>query len=200
MAEQLETAPATPATSDAKPYRRVIDLGGGAGPEVFEGITMEELADKLADAKGHASKKIREQEAELRDWRTRGEKDATVEAFVAEHGDYLNGDKNAELMRLKLNELGLPVTSENLEKAYTHLKERGFLELRTEEVSATGKAQEAPKAEATQQRTRKTSGISTQSSRAVPPANTEPSEHDLYTMPLEKLRALSNKQTRASGW
>src|SRR5258706_387999 len=96
---QLETAPAT---SDAKPYRRVIDLGGGAGPEVFEADSNEELVDKLADAKQHASKKIREQEAELRDWRAKGEKNETIENFVATHPDYENDERNAELMRMRL--------------------------------------------------------------------------------------------------
>jgi hypothetical protein len=41
-------------------YRREIDLGDGSGKQVFEGATLEELVDKLANAQTHATKKIRE--------------------------------------------------------------------------------------------------------------------------------------------
>ncbi len=193
---QHETAPAAT-------HRRVID-----GGEVFEADDLETLADKLADAKGHATKKIREQEAELREWRAKGEKNETVEAFVAAHGDYQNdgaaGDKNGELMRMKLAELGLPVTSENLSKAYSHLKQSGLLTLKGEEAhSDTDDKTKEPeriaqaKVEPTPQRTNKTSGISTQSRPSAVPQNTEPSEDDAYSMPLDKLRQLSNKQMAA---
>jgi hypothetical protein len=47
-------------------YRRVVDIGDGVDPEIFEANSLEELLDKIADAKGHATKKIRQQEAELR--------------------------------------------------------------------------------------------------------------------------------------
>lgn len=50
----------------AKPFRREIDLGDGSGKQVFEGDTWEELADKLADAQLHATKKIAEQDTELK--------------------------------------------------------------------------------------------------------------------------------------
>jgi hypothetical protein len=46
-------------------YRRVIDIGDGAGPEVFEAESLEELVDKIAEGKKHASQKIREQQKEL---------------------------------------------------------------------------------------------------------------------------------------
>jgi hypothetical protein len=47
-------------------YRKVIDLGDGAGKQVFEGATPEEVMDKLAEAQAHATRKIREQAAELK--------------------------------------------------------------------------------------------------------------------------------------
>lgn len=64
--EPLLFSETAPATSDAKPFRKVLDLGGGAGAEVFEANTLEELVDVIADAKLHASAKIRQQEATIR--------------------------------------------------------------------------------------------------------------------------------------
>src|SRR5579859_5622922 len=57
--------------------RRELDLGDGAGIEVFEaeGATekeaLEALADKIAEGKRNATKKIRDQELELRELRSR---------------------------------------------------------------------------------------------------------------------------------
>jgi hypothetical protein len=52
-----------------KLYRRVVDIGDGVDPEVFEANSLEELVDKIADAKKHATKKIREQETSLRKYK-----------------------------------------------------------------------------------------------------------------------------------
>lgn len=41
-------------------YVREIDLGDGSGVQVFKAPTLEELADKLAEAQVHATRKIRE--------------------------------------------------------------------------------------------------------------------------------------------
>jgi hypothetical protein len=203
--QQLETAPAT----SGKRYRRVIDLGvEGANPEIFEADALEELVDKFADAHLHGTRKIREQAAELRGFRAKGERDQAIENFVATHPDYENDERNAELMRMKLAEMGLSATSENLHKVYLHLKERGFLELKGEEAhsDAIDKAQEPERiaqptrAEPIQQRTKKASGISTQSSRVVPPASTEPSLEDAYELPMDKLKLLANRQMRTPGW
>jgi len=185
----LETAAAIEAAPQGVAVRRVVDLGDGAGPEVFEATapTREEaldiLADKQAEAKLNASKKIREQEAELRDLRARTSEPldpkstadeeyvlaqefskmpkatfrkmfeemtgmkpeefqtmkqaaqayqaatATTEAistFVSMHPDYEDagpiGDKNGTAMKKKLDELKLPVTPENLHRAYSILR------------------------------------------------------------------------------
>lgn len=192
--QQLETAPAA---SVAK-HRRVIDER-----EAFEADSLEELVDKLADAKGHATKKIREQEAELRDWRAKGEKNETIENFVATHQDYENDERNAELMRMRLAELGLPLTTDNLHQAYSHLQQIGALTLRRGTDSRTEESRrtvEPAKVELVPQRTKKASGISTQSSRAVPPANTEPSLEDAYELPMDKLKLLANRQMGARGY
>lgn len=247
-------------------FRRVIDLGEGAGPEVFEAESLEELVDKIADSKQHATKKIREQEAELRDLRaktaeppklkvlsaddeyilsqefqknpsvafrktfkeltgyevedfkdvkqavdavrTAQQTNDAINIFIASHPDYENdgeaGKRNGEAMRMKLAELRVPVTSENLSKAYLHLKQSGLLTLKGEEAhaDAEGKTKDAeriaqPKEEPTQTRTKKVSGISTHNRTAVVPVATEPSEDDAYKMPLEDLRRLANKQLAA---
>ena len=252
--------------------RRELDMGEGAGLEVFEatGATREEaleaLTDKIAESKLNASKKIRQQEAELRDFRARTAEPAKpkeisaddeyviaqelqknpskafrkmfkeltgyevedfssvkqaydaykvgqqanqgIATFIATHSDYEDagkaGERNAELMKMKLAEMGLPGTSENLSKAYSHLKQSGLLTLKGEEAHAdTDDKTKEPeriaqaKVEPTQQRTKKTSGISTQSSRAVAPASTEPSEDDAYKLPMDQLLQLANKQMSA---
>lgn len=47
-------------------FRREIDLGDGSGKQVFEADTLEGLLDKLTEAQFNATKKIREQEARLK--------------------------------------------------------------------------------------------------------------------------------------
>lgn len=55
-----------PAAEEEVVYQRTIDLGDGAGVQVFEGKTMEELVDNLAKAQEHATRKIREQAAAIK--------------------------------------------------------------------------------------------------------------------------------------
>jgi hypothetical protein len=57
---------------DAHIFRRVIDVGGDAGAEVFESDTLEGLVDKIAEGKRNATLKIRTQEAELKKLRATG--------------------------------------------------------------------------------------------------------------------------------
>ena len=155
------------------------------GYEVEDFTSTKQAADAVATAQ-------RQQEA--------------LNTFLATHPDYEDnpangGEKNGQLMRMKLAELRLPVTSENLSKAYSQLKQSGLLLLKSEEahVDATKETKEPvrieqPKAEAAQTRTKKTSTISTHSRVTNAPVNTEPSEDELYKMPMEKLRELANKQ------
>ncbi len=61
--EPAKAAEVTPAVEDEPEevvYRREIDLGDGAGVQVFEGGSYDELIDKLANAQLHATRKIRE--------------------------------------------------------------------------------------------------------------------------------------------
>lgn len=65
MSEQA-TVPVAPQQS----FRVVIPGENGAGDEVFEAQSQEELVEKLRIAKQHATRKIREQEQELTSYRT----------------------------------------------------------------------------------------------------------------------------------
>lgn len=271
--QPVAAAAATPEEDEAPETfiaRRELDLGDGAGMEVFEAegetkeAALEALADKIADAKLNATKKIRQQEAELKDFRARTAeppkpKEVTddeeyvfsqelqkkpvatlkkiwkeitgyemedfvstkqaadavaaaqkntqaINTFIATHPDYeddpkAGGDKNGQLMKMKLAEMGLPCTSENLSKAYSQLKQSGLLTLKGEEAQpgADDKAKETerivqPKVEATPRVTRKTSGISTHSRTTAVPTNAEPSEDEISKMSADKLRELANQQ------
>lgn len=55
-----------PAPDEEVIYERIIDLGDGSGVQVFQAPTMEELIDKLAVAQENATRKIREQAAQLK--------------------------------------------------------------------------------------------------------------------------------------
>lgn len=267
---KVEAAPVEDDAAETFVARREIDLGDGSGVQVFEAEgesekeSLEALADKIADAQRNATKKIREQEAELKELRARTSKppepkqitddeeyvysqelqkkplatlkkmwkeltgyevedfvtakqaaDAVTAAqrstqaintFIATHPDYeddpkAGGDKNGQLMRMKLAEMGLPCTSENLSKAYSQLKQSGLLTLKGEkaESGADDKAKEPerivqPKVEATPRVTKKTSGISTHSRATTVPTNVEPSEDEISKMSLDQLRELGNKQ------
>lgn len=248
---------------------REIDLGDGSGIQVFEAegdsekSALEALADKVIEAQGNATRKIREQETELRSLRARvaeppkpkevsaddeyviaqemaktptvafrkvfkqltgyeiedfadvkkaadavnaaKQSNVAISTFTATHPDYEDdgeaGVRNGAVMRMKLAEMRLPVTSENLSKAYSHLKQSGLLTLKGEEANseATEETVETEriartKVEAAPQRTRKTSTIGTHSRTTAAPVSTDPSEADLYNMPLDKLKELANKQ------
>jgi len=253
--EQLEDEPT--GEPDSKIYRRVIDVGGDAGAEVFEAESLEELVDKIAEAKKHATKKIRDQEAELRKLRTEQPKEKEFTAdeefvisqellakptqafkkmfkeitgaspeefaqikqnidaqskaqaasgaanqFLASHPDFIDSPKNGKLMNMALK--GSEVTLENLNKAYIDLKNSGLLELKDEKAhdgqeptsQPEQRISEKAEAEVPPQRIRKASGLSTRTRNTVTPRSTEPTEQDLYSMPLEQLKELAMRQQK----
>jgi hypothetical protein len=61
-------------------YRRVIDLGDGSGTQIFEAPSMEELVEKLATAQTHATRKIREQAAAIKQAQAPKQVEPTVDA------------------------------------------------------------------------------------------------------------------------
>lgn len=264
-ADDPDPDPEDPDDPNVTVFRATIDLGDGSGVQVFEADTQEELNEKLVEAQINATRKIRQQEAELKDLRSKTavkpqpaeiseddeyvfsqemakhptkairaifkrltgreieefttvgqrldavrdaeEQNQAMTTFLATHEDFddrnqIDGkpNPNGQLMKMKLAELGLPVTSENLHRAYLDLKKSGLLVLKSEEAHADP----APRAEATeriaqptpevtQTRTRRSSGVSSHSRRAAP-ATQEPSEDEAYKMPLDQLRQLANKQ------
>ena len=271
--------PAEDADDDAEVvYRREIDLGDGAGKEVFEAPTIEELLDKIVTAKANATKKIREQEARLKELteqkkvNEQTDKDdefvlsqdmlsrptdavkkafkkatgiditevksladrvkaltdaqsaqteldaqnAAATAFVAEHPEYVANQANGARLSRAINLLIAEVKHSGqqvdypslLLKAYTDLNESGLLELRSPDAEATAEVKAPTGAEKTRigrvpedvaptQRTvRRSSSLTSRANAGAAPKNTEPSEDDLYTMPLDKLKELANRGGR----
>lgn len=122
--------------------------------------------------------------------------------FVDSHPDYVadkdNGQRiTAEVQRLGFNEF----TDESLEKAYQSLKASGLLKLKVEEAGGTTEEETKEpqrivetKVETTQPRSpRKASTVSVRGAGA-PVIKTGPTEDELYSMPLDKLRSMANKQ------
>lgn len=246
--------------SDAQPKtfysERTIDLGDGAGVQVFKGkgdtreAALEDLTDKLAEAQRNATKKIRELNAktkpveqkvspedealysaellktpteafkklfkqvtgvDVEDFKTvtarekafqaGQEKKSAADAFVVGNPEYADTPRNGKLIN-KWCELHNDFSLNGLNKAYQDLSESGLLDAKGEEASVEQKDDKtitriAPKSEETSsQRTRKNSGLSThRSTVSTKPA--EPTEEDMYALPLEELRKRANQQLAA---
>jgi hypothetical protein len=116
-----------------------------------------------------------------------------VNTFLDDHDDYQNdgaaGEKNGKLMRMQLAELGLPATSENLHRAYQLLSESRLLAPKEPVRTEQPRTGVAP-------RGRRVSTISSHSRATAVPINTDPSEAELYRMPIDELKDLANKQLR----
>jgi hypothetical protein len=253
-----ETAPIVPAVQveaerllkeaeNGGPFlvRREIDLGDGSGLEVFEAVgdseaeAWEAWADKITDAKAHATRKIRELAAELRQvkavpttpspepvTKTLEEEVAALKAklatmeqveqartvgaeaadlFLASHPDYENdpskgGQENADRLKFEMDRMKLSYTSENLHKAYATLKQRGLLSLKGEDAGADTPEPEPvkriaePAVETAPPRTRKTFSVNTHNRIPAGATALEPSEDDMYRLPVEELRRRANAQ------
>jgi hypothetical protein len=126
--------------------------------------------------------------------------------FVNTHPLYVADPKNGNGERLvsefqRLHPSATEFTSEGLEKAYSSLAKSGLLVLKTEgaDDAADGKVEviertAQPTTETTQQRSPRSSGISTRNRPAAPVTNQQPSMDEAYSIPLETLRELANKQ------
>jgi hypothetical protein len=127
------------------------------------------------------------------------EKRTAADEFVASNPEFADTPRNGKLIN-KWCELHNDFSLDGLNKAYQDLNESGLLDVKGEEASdeqkkveaETQRIAEAAKASSSQ-RTRKSSGLSTQRRTAVPTPN-GPTEEELYSMPLDKLRGLANKQ------
>lgn len=226
---------------------RTIDVDGEI--KVFRGRgktrseALEDLTDKLAESNKHASRTIREREAELKKSKQNLEDDdfvieqrfkekpaqtvkelvakgiaeeraatqrseAAQNEFVETHPDFIadkstgNGDR---IMQWVKSHGYTEFTVDNLDKAYQDLKKSGLLKLKTTDASGTTEVKEETtqrtadaSTDTTQSRSqKKSSSISTRG--GAPVIKTEPSEDELYSMPMDKLRQLSNDQLAKAG-
>lgn len=130
----------------------------------------------------------------------------SAEAFVKRHPEYKAVPSNGEKMLRYLQVYQLEGTPENLDRAFNELKSSGLLVLNTEESSGTTNEPQPGKATSHTSRIEKagastrtvskvSSGLSARNSaRQVPKA--EPTEDELYAMPLDQLERLANRQLR----
>jgi len=125
------------------------------------------------------------------------------EHFVSTHPDYIPNPENGNRLIAWLKANGLQITRDGLEKGYQDLKSSRLLELKTEGAGGATEAKDGTtqqtaetQSDATQQRSsKKGSTVSVRNgSRTTAAPNTQPSEDDLYSMPIEKLKDLANKQ------
>jgi hypothetical protein len=129
--------------------------------------------------------------------------------WVSSHPEYITSAENGDQIRDWVRDHNYnEFTQENLEKAFEDLSQRGLLKLKTDEASVPTKVETTtvvkaparieqtvtPVVETTPVRSpRKASSVSTIRSSA-PVVKTELTEDDLYAMPMDKLKDLSNKQ------
>lgn len=127
--------------------------------------------------------------------------------FVDSHPDYVADPDNARRITSEVQRLGFTeFTESSLEKAYQSLKASGLLKIKAEEAGGTteDQAKEAQriaetKVEATQPRSPKRS--STVSMRGASPTviKTGLTEDELYALPLDQLKKISNEQLAKAG-
>ena len=151
VVEPVVTEPAKvdpPAATTTEPpapkrFRREIDLGDGSGIQRFEGATLDELVDNLAEAQRNATKKIREQAAQIKAKEqpakppSAEERLANIEAqiawnattveFISAHPDYENTVANGQRLVRYMAAQGIPKTLEGLTQAFNELSESGLL-------------------------------------------------------------------------
>ena len=108
LAESAQEVDVEEEEEEAQPEKwfvREIDLGDGSGKQVFKGRSLEELADRLAEAQTHATRKIRELSQE----RKRTAQEEADNEFVLQQ-ELLN--KPSETLRRKFEEMvGMPIDS-----------------------------------------------------------------------------------------
>ena len=129
------------------------------------------------------------------------------ERFLATHPDFEPCPENGNRVIAWLRTNGYSeYTSEGLEKAYQDLKASGLLKLKSQEADGTTEengegtqriAASKPGTTVVPSR-KKGSTISARAGNLSVPRNVGPTEDELYTMPMDKLKELANKQLSAS--
>lgn len=128
--------------------------------------------------------------------REAADKQAAV-TFVEKNPDYVATPKNGAKIDRYLKTYNLPGTVENIEKAFQDLSESGLLETKKPEGTQGTDTQQQTRIVAVTGHQRKVaSGLSARRTAPVTRA-AGPTQEELETMPLEKLRELSNKELAA---
>ncbi len=89
-------------------YQRRIDLGDGAGVQVFQAPSLEELVDKLVVAQENATKKIRQQQEEINKNRPMVKERSADEEFVI--SQELMSKPTAAFQKLFQETVGMPIS------------------------------------------------------------------------------------------
>lgn len=156
---------------------------------------MRELAKKEAERIAAEERAQRQREEQLNE-----QLRLDSEKFVKDTPEYYVSEKNGKRIVKWLEVEGLAGTYDNIRKAYEDLSESGLLEVRPEEQQQSAEEGEEVetarierKADATVTK-RKVVGGSMSGKRSAPaPKTLEPTEEDLYKMPLAELEALTLK-------
>lgn len=158
-----------------------------------------ETIKKILKANGVDLEDVKESANFVKTQKENSKKKTAADSFVAAHPDYVDNDRNGKLLN-KWCELHSDFTLEGMNKAYQDLNDSGLLQVKGEEASVEQKEAAAEQQRIAEeakanlsQRTRKASGLSTHRRTPVV-VPTEPSEDELASMPLDKLRQLANKQ------
>lgn len=122
--------------------------------------------------------------------------------FVNSHPDYIANAENGKRLAAWVQLNGYKeFTSEGLEQAYLDLKASGLLALKPEGTDAatqsTPTVTQTAEAEASTEPTRslrRGSTVSLRSTRTVAPVNTAPTVDEAYSLPMDKLRELADRQ------
>jgi hypothetical protein len=132
---ETKTEPEPQAVDDVV-YRREIDLGDGAGKEVFEAASLEELVDKIADAKGHASRKIRELSAAQKTVQEKAQTVIDNSTTLSDEEKFIFGNELLTDPLAAINKLMAKATGKNLNEMKTALSRLETIEAERQEVSA----------------------------------------------------------------
>lgn len=133
-------------------------------------------------------------------------KNAAATEFLAAHPEFVANKSNGARLEKAVNILVAEANSKNiepdfsafLETAYTDLSESGLLELKDgndDSVSSAAPKEPKPPVVQVSAHTRRSSGLSSRARTVTTPKNTEPTEDELMSMPLDKLRDLANKRS-----
>ncbi len=200
------TPPAEPAISEDMEYvfKQQFDKKPS---EAFKSMFKELTGMDIGEFKTWQAAQRAAEEA-----RTSQEKSLGIQReFVLAHPEYITSEENGNKIRdwvqsHNYNEF----TQENLEKAFEDLSGSGLLTLKTDGASAPTKTEVKTEVKAARIETpvtevvtevpqvrspKKASTVSSKGSPA-PVIKTEPTEDEAYTMPLEQLKALAEKQLR----